>query len=180
LALDGNKELQAQMALLQKKLDVLLAQTKKRNQKEYGPKIERHNPRPAPAATGKRAFSDSGATPAQRNHEKHILSQNLPVERVNHKVDQSNLTCSDCLVETVAIGHKVSYQLERIMQTLKKIKHVQEVRSCSKCRSHVVTAQKPAAPIPGSYVGPTLLAYTCVAKLAGPLETNYSIENILT
>jgi transposase len=40
------------------------------------------------------------------------------------------------------------------------------VRACSKCRFHVVTAQKPIAPIPGSYVGPNLLAYTCVAKLA--------------
>ncbi len=131
-ALEGNKELQKQMALLQKKLDVLLAQTKKRNQKEYGPKTERHNPRPAASATLQREPAEGGTTPAQRNHEKHILSQDLPIERLAHDVEKDNLNCPDCLAETVTIGHKVTYQLERILQTLKKIEHVQEVRACSK------------------------------------------------
>ena len=40
------------------------------------------------------------------------------------------------------------------------------MRSCQKCKQYIVTAEKPPSPIPGSYVGPRLLAYTCVAKLA--------------
>jgi hypothetical protein len=46
-SLDGQEELRALLKDLQTKLDVLIAQSKKRNKKDYGTKTERHNPRPA-------------------------------------------------------------------------------------------------------------------------------------
>ena len=64
------------------------------------------------------------------------------------------------------VGNQLSHQLERITSTLKKLEHLQEVRSCQKCKQYIVTAEKPTPPIPGSYVGPRLLAYTVVGKLA--------------
>jgi transposase len=163
LALQGNADLNQQLKELHNKLDVLLQQYKKGKRRDFGSKNEKHNPRPAFSSVKPRT---KPAKPKARNHEKHILSQDLPIEPVHHYVDAARKVCPSCLIETKPIGNQITYQLERITQTLKKLEHLQEVRSCSKCKQYVVTADKPTGPIPGSYVGPRLLAYTCVAKLA--------------
>jgi transposase len=165
-ALKGNTELQKQMKELQKKLDVLLAQLKKRNNREYGRKTEKYNPRPAFKPPAQSTEPRKPAKPKARNHEKHIMDSGLPIEQVHHHVDASQICCPTCFVETLKVADKVSYQLERITRTLKKLEHLQEVRSCPKCKQYIVTAQKPTPPIPGSYVAPRLLAFTCVGKLA--------------
>lgn len=43
-SLDGNDEQRAMLKDLQAKLDVLIAQSKKRNKRDYGNKTEKHNP----------------------------------------------------------------------------------------------------------------------------------------
>ena len=74
-SLDGQEELRALLKDLQTKLDVLIAQSKKRNKKDYGTKTERHNPRPA-ATKGKQA-SDSSPKATDESDKatgiKHIL-----------------------------------------------------------------------------------------------------------
>lgn len=165
LSLQGNRELNHQLKDLRNKLDILLQQQKKSKNREFGSKTEKHNPRPALTAQP-RPPKSKPATPKDRNHEKHIHSQNLPIEHVHHYVDADKKICPTCLVDTVRVSDQISHQLERITSTLKKLEHLQEVRSCPKCRHYIVTAEKPASPIPGSYVGPRLLAYTIVAKFA--------------
>ncbi len=164
-ALDGNVELRKLLVDLQEKLDKLLFQKKKRNRKDYGPTTEHHNPRPAaPAAT-----PVVPKPPKKGNHKKHIHFQNLPTEPVPHSVKPEDATCPNCILETVFVGNKLSYQLEKVIHSIKRLEHQQEIRACPSCKQYIVTAEKPCAPIPGALPGPILLAYTVVNKLADGL-----------
>lgn len=164
-ALKTNEQLTEQLKSLNSKLDVLLQQFKNETRRKYGKKTEKHNPRPAPPAEPI-AKPRKYAQPKERNHSKHILAQNLPTEHVHHYVDDAKKICPACLVETKRMRDEITHQLDRITQTLKKLEHHQEVRSCPKCKQYVVTADKPVPPIPGSYVAPRLLAHVIVSKLA--------------
>ncbi len=168
-SLAGNKELQQQLKSLQEKLDILLTHMQKRNRRDYGPKTEHHNPRPAPTAidepdkaTGN--LPKKPKKPAARNHKKHIHEQDLPIVPVNHSVSPEKSICPGCDVETIVFDHQVTYQLEKMTDTLRKLEHRAEVRSCPSCKQYVVTAEKPVPPIPGSYAGPGLLADIIVSK----------------
>ena len=174
-SLEGNKELSQQLKGLQGKLDILITQMNKRNQRDYGPKTERHNPRPALAIAN--APVDNAAVkppkkPVARNHEKHILAQQLPPEPVHHSVSSEKSLCPTCAIATTVFDHEVTYQLEKLSQTLKLLEHRAEVRSCSKCKQYVVTAEKPVPPIPGSYAGPALLANIVTEKFDDALPLN--------
>jgi transposase len=174
-ALNGNKELSQQLKNLQEKLDVLITQMNKRNQRDYGPKTERHNPRPALAEVpADIAAVKPPKKPDARNHEKHILelSQQFTPEQVLHSVGPDQLLCPTCVIETVVFDHEVTYQLEKLTQTLKLLEHQAEVRSCPKCKQYVVTAEKPIPPIPGSYAGPALLANIVTEKFDDAMPLN--------
>jgi transposase len=166
-SLDGNAELRALLIDLQAKLDELIAQRKKRNRDQYGPKTERHNPRPA--MPGAKAPEHDPATPKTSNHKKHILDQNLPTEPVPYKVDPADAICPTCVVETVFVGYEITYQLEKMMNSIKRLQHEQEIRACPKCKQYIVTAEKPCSPIPGGLAGPCLLATTITDKCADGL-----------
>jgi transposase len=166
LTLKGNADLQEQLKDLRNKLDILLQQYKTQTRSKYGKKGEKHNPRPAPAESPDGLKPPKPPRPAPRNHKKHILDHDLPIEHVHHYIDDAQKICPTCLVETKKVRDQITFQLERVSHALKKLEHRQEVRSCPKCKQYVVTAEKPPAPIPGSYVGPRLLAHTIVSKLA--------------
>lgn len=155
-SLDGNAELRALLIEMQNKLDKLIAQRKKRNRDDHGPKTERHNPRPA--------LPGGAVKPQERKHRKHILEQNLPTESVPHKVSPAESICPDCAVETVFVSNEVTYQLEKMINSIKRLQHEQETRACPKCKQYIVTAEKPCAPIPGGLAGPCLLATTIIDK----------------
>ncbi|MBZ0296945.1 MAG: IS66 family transposase, partial [Anaerolineae bacterium] len=177
-SVEGNKELREQLKDLQEKLDVLLVQLKKRNRRDYGNKTERHNPRPA---REQKTIAPKEASPdtndSSRKGEKHILAQDLPSEIVKHSLTPEEGTCPDCIIETVFVANEITYQLERLTSSLKKLEHHQEVRACPRCKSYIRTAEKPCPPIPGSYAGPGLLASVIVSKFADGLP-NYRQEKI--
>ncbi len=77
--------------------------------------------------------------------------------------------CPTCSTGTVFVRNEISYQLEHLKSTIEKLEHQQEVRACPKCKTYVVTAEKPAAPWPGALCGPILLAHTIVSKFADGL-----------
>ncbi len=175
-ALDGQEELRALLKDLQTKLDVLIAQSKKRNKKEYGTKTEKHNPRPAASKQKATTDSSSKATdaPDKATGIKHILDNatGLEHEPVPHNVQPENAVCPTCSVETEHVGHLLTHQLEMVSASLKVLDHMQETRSCPKCKQYIVTAEKPCPPIPGSYAGPRLLAEVIVGKLDDGLPNN--------
>lgn len=163
-ALEGNTELRALLSELQTKLDKLLEQKKKRDRKDHGPTTERHNPKPAICSETAEELQKPRKQPAQRNHKKHILVQNIPTRPVPHKVAEKDMLCPSCQIETVFVKNQITYQLEKLLHSLERIEHQQEVRACPKCKKHVVMAEKPCPPIPGGLPGPCLLATTIVEK----------------
>lgn len=181
-ALDGNKSLMALLQDLQAKLDKLIFQTEKRNKKDYGKKNERHNPSPAPVQDTSDAIEQE-APPAEvpskpkekanRNHKKHAHGdENLPLRPVPHKVAADKICCPNCNIDTVFVQNELSYQLERIAFSIEKLEHQQEKRACPKCKSYIVTAEKPCQPLPGARCGKRLLASVIVHKLSDGLP-NY-------
>jgi transposase len=162
-AQEGNSELRTLLAALQVKLDALLEQKRKRNRKDFGPHTETFNPRPAPAAAEPRP-EQAEPKPKNATHKKNIHLQKLPTRPIEHKVPPELTTCPDCNVETVFVRDEITYQLEKLLNTLERLEHRQEVRACPKCKHHVVRAEKPCAPNPGGLPGPNLLATTIVEK----------------
>ncbi|WP_221901057.1 IS66 family transposase zinc-finger binding domain-containing protein [Bathymodiolus platifrons methanotrophic gill symbiont] len=55
-------------------------------------------------------------------------------------------------------------QLEIIPAQIKVIEHVQVKYACRACENGIISAPKPAQPIPRSFASPSLLAYIIVAK----------------
>jgi transposase len=180
---EDNAELRKLLKELQEKLDILIVQFKKRNRRDFGSKTERHNPRqgatlaedqpdteaPPPTSKPSKQAQPKAAPPDRK---KHIRSQNLPTLPVPHKVSSEQAMCPHCAVETKFVRNEVSYQLESLRQSVQRLEHLQEVRSCPKCKQYIVTAEKPCPPIPGSNVGPGLLADIVVDKLADGLPNN--------
>jgi transposase len=180
-ALSGNAELLAQLKALQEKLDRVLAQKKNRDRKEFKSKNEGCNPRPASPDSGRKRKppgqeeeEDSGKS--KKNS--FIDSPNLEPEIIPHPVSDENRICPHCQVETVFVGEKVTHQLEKLVHSLKRLEHHQEVRSCPKCRTYITTGIKPTPPIPGSYAGPCLLAHMVVNKVEDAIP-NHRQEKML-
>ena len=145
-ALAGNKDLREQMKDLQQKLDILIVQFKKRNRKDFGPKTEKRNPQKAleqPSSTKKPPPKKNEPEAGDGQSRKHIHRQNVPTEPVKHPVSKQDSICPQCQVETKSVGTKLSYQLDKIVSTLRKLEHQQEVRACQSCKHYIVTAEKP-------------------------------------
>jgi transposase len=168
-ALDGNDEQRKLLKDLQVKLDVLIAQSKKRNKRDFGKKTEKHNPRPTITQPKPKTAGSKNSLPENEKSTgiKHILenAKHLPGEPVEHLVRPEDLICPDCVVKTEFVSNLITHQLEMVSANLKVLEHNQETRSCPKCKQYIVTAEKPCPPIPGSYAGPRLLAEIIVGKL---------------
>jgi len=180
-AVAGNKSLIALLQDVQTKLDKLVFQKNKRNKKDFGTSNEHHNPSPAPVVTPNTGTAEESVAAevikpkekANRNHKKHALGdENLPIRPVPHKVTDDKRCCPTCAIDTVFVKNEVSYQLERIAISIEKLEHQQEVRSCPKCKSYIVTGEKSNQPLPGARCGPRLLASVIVHKLSDGLP-NY-------
>lgn len=183
-ALAGNKDLQEQMKQLQSKLDRVLEQLKKKNKKEHGSKNERHNPRPASEANKTKSPLPPEPPPTDEecagnpSLEELVKAGKLDADPVNHNVDPFTAICPECQVETDYFSTQVTWQLEHLIGSLRVLKHLQEVRSCNRCKQYVATAEKPVAPIPGSYAAPGLLSFVIVSKFLDGLPL-YRIRKIL-
>lgn len=181
-----------QIDVLQSRLDELLFQIKNIKREEHGPKTERHNPRqgPPPAedqdldeddssesngdgdSISSRLKKNATGESSPRNHTKHAKKQQVPEQEKKHLVKPEDLQCPHCLIETTVVKFVQTAQLERIVDSLVRLNHMQEVRSCPKCKEYIVTAEKPCSPIPGGYVGPCLLGGIIVDKFADAIP-NY-------
>jgi transposase len=188
-ALQGNKEQTQDLKELREKLDELLFQIRNQNREEYGPRTEHHNPKQgpppessesddedtldtSPGSVGARLKKKATKEQRPRNHKKHINDQDLPEKEVKHSVKPEERVCPHCHCETTLVSYVETSQLERVINSLIRLKHKQEVRSCQKCKDYIVTAEKPCPPIPGSYGGPSLISSIIIDKFADGLP-NY-------
>ena len=139
-SLKANEELRKLLSDLQTKLDTLIVQQKKRNRRDYGKKTERYNPRPAVCGENSGPTSPSART---RDNTRLAQIEALPVDDVPHVVSDGERFCHNCQTDKVKIGEEITYQLERLIGTMKRLRHIQEVFACPKCKSKIVVAPKP-------------------------------------
>jgi len=170
----ANEELRKILLDLQAKLDTLVVQQKKRNRRDYGKKTERYNPRPAQAVEG----SDTIAAPVRiKDNDRIALMEKLPVKPVPHKVPDNERNCPDCGVERIFIGEDITYQLDRITSTIRRLRHVQEKLSCPNCKGNVVVAKKPEPPFPRCTTTAGMLSDVIISKWAD-YSTTYRLSRI--
>jgi transposase len=168
---------------LQHRLDLLLRRL-------YGPRTERFDPdQPllfpdafdAAEPPTAEATADAGATaevnpaptpPApnkQRPHGRRSLPKNLRrVPRV-HELTQAERLCPECGEDRAPVSAEHSEQLDYEPATLFVVEHVRRTYACQHCEGQVITAGKPAQPIPKGLPGPGLLAHVITEKYADHL-----------
>jgi len=107
--------------------------------------------------------------PYQRNKPgRKPLSKHIPREVVRHELPEAERVCG-CGHALHEAGEDQSEQLEIIPAQIKVIVHVQVKYGCRACENGLLTAPKPAQPIPRSFASASLLAYVIVAKFMDSL-----------
>ena len=96
------------------------------------------------------------------------LSRHIPREVVRYELPEAERVC-DCGHALHEAGEDKSEQLEIIPAQIKVIEHVQVKYACRACENGIISAPKPAQPIPRSFASPSLLAYIIVAKFMDSL-----------
>ena len=96
------------------------------------------------------------------------LSKHIPREVVRHELPESERICH-CGHSLHEAGEDKSEQLAIIPAQIKVIEHVQVKYGCRACENGIITAPKPAQPIPRSFASASLLAYIIVAKFMDSL-----------
>ncbi len=96
------------------------------------------------------------------------LSKHIPRETIRYELPESERVCQ-CGHTLHEAGIERAEQLEIIPAQVKVIEHVQVKYGCRACESGIITAPKPAQPIPRSFASASLLAYVIVAKFMDSL-----------
>lgn len=108
--------------------------------------------------------TDSSPTSKSSQPRRQRLPEELPREEVIYELPAEQRQCPHDGSELIEIGEESSEQLEIIPAQVKVIRHRRKKYACPCCQQHVVTADKPKAPIPKSIAAPGLLAYILTQK----------------
>jgi transposase len=163
---------------LQHRLDLLLRRL-------YGPRTERFDPNqqllipdafapvaPGPSDTGETAASKPDSKPESdtvppkkaRPHGRRPLPKNLPrVSRV-YELTEAERRCPECGVPRIQVSAEQSEQLDYKPASLFVVEHMRCTYACPHCEGQVITAGKPAQPIPKGLPGPGLMAHVITEK----------------
>jgi transposase len=177
--LDALRQTRRENEELQHRLDLLLRRL-------YGPRTERFDPRqpllipdafepvaPEIGAAVPPAPEPSAAPAKQsRPHGRRPLSKDLRrVPRV-YVLTEAERRCPGCGECRIQIGTERSEQLDYEPATLFIIEHQRCTYACLHCEGQVVTAGKPAQPIPKGLPGPGLLAHVATEKYVDHIPLN--------
>ena len=99
------------------------------------------------------------------------LPKDLPRERIEYTLCESECVCGSCARSLKRIGEEISEQLDFVPARLKVLEHARVKYAC-KCETGVVTAPMPAQPLPKSNASPNLLAHVLVSKYQDHLPLN--------
>jgi transposase len=164
---------------LQHRLDLLLRRL-------YGPRTERFDPNqpllipdafepesPTPTASqapdagaGKSTPQATAAAPKRRGHGRKPLPKDLPRVQVVHELTDAERLCPVCGESRAQVSAERSEQLDYRPASLFVVEHVRCTYACACCEGEVVTADKPAQPIPKGLPGPGLVAHVITEKYA--------------
>jgi transposase len=171
---------------LQHRLDLLLRRL-------YGPRTERFDPNqpllipdafdtPEVPTASDASSSPVSAEPAlattaeprkkQRGHGRKGLPANLPRVPVLHELPEAERRCPECGETRPQISTERSEQLDYKPASLFVVVHERCTYACPHCQGHVITAGKPAQPIPKGLPGPGLVAHVITEKYADHIPLN--------
>ena len=97
------------------------------------------------------------------------IPENLPRKREVLEPREEERVCAGCHTEKVAIGEKVTEELEYVPARLYVREIVRVSYACPHCKEGVVTPALPPRPIDRGRPGPGLLAHVAVSKYADHL-----------
>ena len=105
----------------------------------------------------------------KKGHGRSPIPDDLPVERIEHALPETERGCKACGTEMAKIGEEVTRQLEYESATMRVIEHVRFKYACKGCEEDVRLAPLPPQPIAKGLPGPGLLAHVVVSKYADHL-----------
>jgi transposase len=105
------------------------------------------------------------------------LPADLPREKIEYDLDESEKVCACCGEQLERIGAETSEQLDYVPAILKVIEHVRYKYACKHCQEKVVTASKDHQPIEKGIPAAGLLAHVVVSKYMDHLPL-YRLEGI--
>ncbi len=144
--------------------------------KRFGKQSEK-----VPRGTFNEAEQQAKAEPKHHKKGKQKLPEHLERETRVYTLDAP--VCDCCQQSMHACGTQESEQLKIIPEKVSVIRHQQTKYACRSCeqtqtKSQIITASKPAQPIPGSVASPQALAAVVTAKYCDALPL-YRQEDIL-
>ena len=105
------------------------------------------------------------------------LPADLPREKIEYDLDESQKVCDCCGEQLERIGSETSEQLDFVPAVLKVIEHVRFKYACKHCEQTVVTATKDHQPLEKGIPAAGLLAHVVVSKYVDHLPL-YRLEGI--
>lgn len=120
----------------------------------------------APPAVEPRFQETAGTQEERRGHGRKGLPRNLARVPVLHELTEAERRCPECGEQRHQIGVECSEQLDDRPASLFVVEHQRSTWACPHCEGQVITAAKPAQPIPKGVSGPGLLAHVITEKCA--------------
>ena len=160
---------------MQARIDHLLAELKLSKSQKYGKKSEK-----APRGTFNEAEQHKSTEPPKHHKKgKKTLPAHFEREEVEHTL--TLLDCPCCGEQLHHCGSEDSEQVKIIPAKVSVIKHKQFKYACRHCEheqltSKIITAPKPAQPIPGSIASPEALAAVVTGKYCDALPLYRFVE----
>jgi transposase len=130
---------------------------------------------PSPESQPDDAAKD--APPKKHGGGRKPLPKDLPRERIEYTLPESERKCSCCGECMQPFGEETSEQLEYIPASLKVIEHVRIKYACKACQEKPAIAPPPDKVIDKGMAGPGLMAWIAVSKF-GDHQPLYRQENI--
>lgn len=137
----------------------------------FGSSSEKQNNAQTALFNEAEVLTETKAKKAKGKKKKSGKRKPLPktLEREDKVYKPQQTTCPHDGTELIYAGEEVSEQLKFIPAHVKVIRHIRHKLACPQCKQHIVTAPKPADPIPKSIASPELLSYITVSKYADGL-----------
>jgi transposase len=160
---------------MQTRIDHLLAELKLSQSQKYGKKSEK-----APRGTFNEAEQHKASgSPQHHKKGKQVLASHFEREEVEHTLIA--LDCPCCGEQMHTCGSEDSEQIKIIPAKISVIKHKQFKYACRSCEheklsSKIITAPKPAQPIPGSIASPEAIAAVVTAKYCDALPLYRQVD----
>lgn len=95
--------------------------------------------------------------------------EELPIETIHYSLEEEEKVCPQCEYPLHEMSTEIRKELKIIPAQVKVVKHIRHVYACRQCEKNdistpIITAKMPNPVLKGSFVSPSLMAYTMNRK----------------